>query len=67
LWGLKNFCQFGTPSVPGFFKAQKYGINDNAYEHSDFTTGGENICRSKTDVNQPLTGMKRGGRGTYVG
>jgi hypothetical protein len=47
-------------------KINKYNF-DNAYGHSDFSTGGENVCRSTTAIYQSLTrrNMKGNGRGIY--
>jgi hypothetical protein len=38
-----------------------YGISDNANEYFDCPTVGENIYRSRTAINQPLTGRNRRG------
>ena len=43
-----------------------YNISDTAYEHFDFPTVGENICRNRTASNQPVTGRNRIGKGRCV-
>jgi hypothetical protein len=60
-----NIC-FATPYIPGFAKTYKYDIPFNAYEHSDFPTVGGDIYRSRTSINQRLTGSNRRGKGRCV-
>jgi hypothetical protein len=50
------------PNVPDFQFIKKNNISDNAYEHSNFPIAGQNICRSRTYINQPVTGKNRRGR-----
>jgi len=38
------------PNAPGFSKPEIYDVAD---EHFDFSTSGENVCGSRTFVNQP--------------
>jgi len=65
--GFKDVC----PSVPqnsvwdatchGFFVGhENTTLSNNAYEHSDFQTVGENICRSGTAISG-LTGRNKEG------
>ena len=69
LWVLKSSvpssCKIPlrTQNILGYFQV----INTRhffliAYEHFDFPTEGENICRGRTAINQPLTGRNRTGR-----
>jgi hypothetical protein len=44
------------PNDLSFSRSKKYNISDNVYEHFDFFTVGENICRSIRAIKQPLTG-----------
>jgi hypothetical protein len=44
----------------GFSRSQKYKISDNVYEHFDFFTVGENICKSSRTIKQPLTETQEG-------
>jgi len=42
--------QFGMPNAPSFSKPYIY---DDADEHFDFPTSGENVYGSRTFINQP--------------
>jgi hypothetical protein len=58
--------RFGTPTAQGFSESIKYYISKNTYEHFYFPTMGEDIYRSRTAINRPLTGRNRRGRGKCV-
>jgi hypothetical protein len=67
--GFKELCAIvlqdsvQDAKYPGVFPSYKHEtLFLIAYEHFDFPTEGENICRGRTAINQPLTGRNRRGR-----
>jgi len=66
--GPKELC-LGVPQntvrgvkCPGFFQFIKILLSDHTSECFDFSTAGENICRSRTTINFPPTAGNRKGR-----
>ena len=71
---LQSASSVGIPFVPVFWghslvfqSHKKYDIYCNTYKHFDFSTVGDNICKRRTTISQPLTGWNRRGRGRCVG
>jgi len=70
--GFEELCP-GVPQYsvkdakyPSLFSSHDNTISLRMYENFDFPTVAENVYRSMTAINQPLTARNRTGREAYV-
>ena len=63
---VSHSMQLRIPNVPAFFSSHDNKISLRMCENFDFPTVAENMYRSMTAINQPLTARDTTGREAYV-